>query len=147
MTDDVKTQPLLPLDGSTPVTAAQNKRKRKREKEKANKQLSETAKVPKLDNDHERKPKPFKQPEPKKPAKPEKINDSIAQMDPNLTADYINRRLRKFEKDLSAVELEDRFIPTRAFLDTTSYSNNRTLENLSEFLETCNCALNPRERA
>ncbi|KAF8538896.1 U3-containing 90S pre-ribosomal complex subunit-domain containing protein, partial [Trichophaea hybrida] len=64
------------------------------------------------------------------------INDSIAQMDPNLTADYISRRLRKFEKDMSAVELEDRFIPARAFLDTTSYSNDRTLANLPEFLET-----------
>jgi protein CMS1 len=129
---ELKSQLLQPTGGDAQEAATtQNKRKRKREKEKANRQLSERAKTVKLDNRTLRPSQPIQ------PAKSEKIDGSIAQMDPSLAADYISQRLRKFEKELSAVELEDRFIPARAFLDTTSYNNSRTLTNLPEYLEKC----------
>ncbi|KAI5786276.1 U3-containing 90S pre-ribosomal complex subunit-domain containing protein [Pyronema domesticum] len=125
------------MSGNTPAEIAQNKRKRKREKEKTNKRTAENPKVPKLETDHGRISNSSSKPwEPKKPAKPETINESIANMDPNLIADYISRQLRRFEKEISAVELEDRSVSTGSFLDTTSYGKERTLENLPEFLET-----------
>jgi protein CMS1 len=126
-----KSQLLQPIDDDAHASTVQNKRKRKREKEKANRQLSERAKTVKLDNRTRHPPQPIQ------PAKNEKIDGSIAQMDPSIAADYISQRLRKFEKELSTVELEDRFIPARAFLDTTSYNSSRTLMNLPEYLEKC----------
>ena len=38
------------------------------------------------------------------------INKSFAHMDSRLLADYVAQRIRKFESDLSSVELEDRCI-------------------------------------
>lgn len=38
------------------------------------------------------------------------INKSFAHMDSQLLADYVAQRTRKFESDLSSVELEDRYI-------------------------------------
>jgi protein CMS1 len=40
-----------------------------------------------------------------------KVNRSFAYMDSRLLADYMAQRMRKFENDLSPVELEDRYIP------------------------------------
>ncbi|KAA8899775.1 U3-containing 90S pre-ribosomal complex subunit-domain containing protein [Sphaerosporella brunnea] len=130
MSDTNEGKLLQTMDGETRAKSPLNKRKRKREKEKANRQLSEKkAKPVKLDR------RTSSPPQLKRPTKPEQLDESIAQMDPSLTADYISQRIKKFEKDLSAVELEDRFIPASAFLDTTSYNNSRTLANLSEYLE------------
>jgi protein CMS1 len=130
-TSELKPQPLQSIGSDAQATTMQNKRKRKREKEKANRQLSERAKTVKLDN------RTLHPPQPTQPAKSEQIDGTIAQMDPNLVADYISQRLRKFEKELSTVELEDRFIPASAFLDTTSYNSSRTLTNLPGYLEKC----------
>jgi protein CMS1 len=142
MTDpnEFKFQSLPYSDGDAPTKTTQNKRKRKREKEKANRQLSEKTKMVKLDN-RTGQISSVQQSQSKHPAKPENIDESIAQMDPSLAADYISQRLRKFDKELSAVELADRFIPARAFLDTTSYNNSRTLTNLPEYLEKCKLSL------
>ena len=38
------------------------------------------------------------------------INKSFAHMDSQLLADYVAQRTRKFESDLSSVELEDKYI-------------------------------------
>jgi protein CMS1 len=130
--------PTSSMTGNIPAEIAQNKRKRKREKEKTNKRTAENPKVSKLETDHGRNSNSSSKPlQPKKPAKPETINESVANMDPNLIADYISRQLRRFEKEISAVELEDRSVSTGSFLDTTSYGKERTLENLPDFLETC----------
>lgn len=40
-----------------------------------------------------------------------RFNKLFANMDCQLLADYIAQRTRKFEKDLSSLELEDRYIP------------------------------------
>lgn len=46
------------------------------------------------------------------------VNLSFERMDGQLVADYVNARTRLYGKDLSSVELEDKFIPgmkTRSF--------------------------------
>jgi hypothetical protein len=44
------------------------------------------------------------------------INKSFALMDSRLLADYMAQMTRKFENDLSSVELEDRYIPGNNFM-------------------------------
>lgn len=39
------------------------------------------------------------------------INRAFAQMDNQLLADYVAQRTRKYESDLSMIELEDKYIP------------------------------------
>jgi protein CMS1 len=41
------------------------------------------------------------------------INKAFSHMDNQLLADYMGQRTRKFESDLSSVELEDKYIPGR----------------------------------
>ena len=38
------------------------------------------------------------------------LNLVIAKMDPPLLADYVAQRTKRFEKDLSSIELEDKYI-------------------------------------
>jgi len=39
------------------------------------------------------------------------VNTAIAKLDPQLIADYVGQKVKRFERELSAVELEDRYIP------------------------------------
>lgn len=39
------------------------------------------------------------------------LNNAFSHMDSQLLADYMAQRTRKFESDLSSIELEDKFIP------------------------------------
>jgi protein CMS1 len=39
------------------------------------------------------------------------VNKAFSHMDSQLLADYVAQRTRKYESDLSAVELEDKYIP------------------------------------
>jgi protein CMS1 len=39
------------------------------------------------------------------------INKAFARMDNQLLADYVAQRTRRFESELSSIELEDRYIP------------------------------------
>ncbi|KAF1975592.1 hypothetical protein BU23DRAFT_503563 [Bimuria novae-zelandiae CBS 107.79] len=63
------------------------------------------------------------------------VNRAFERMDSQLLADYVNARTRLYGKELSSVELEDRFLPTRTVKDTTGYSEPRTLNNLPVFLK------------
>jgi len=79
------------------------------------------------------------------------INTAFSHMNNQLLADYIAQRTRKYESDLSSVELEDKYIPGKvlsvlftnlskgtsanAIEDTTSWDTLRTLDNLPGFLE------------
>jgi len=40
------------------------------------------------------------------------LNNAFSHMDSQLLADYMAQRTRKFESDLSSIELEDKFIPS-----------------------------------
>ncbi|KAF2205946.1 hypothetical protein GQ43DRAFT_436541 [Delitschia confertaspora ATCC 74209] len=66
------------------------------------------------------------------------VNHSFEHMDSQLLSDYINQRTRHYGKELSTVELEDKFIPARFIQDSSSFSKPRTLENLAEFLKSQN---------
>ncbi|KAH6619938.1 U3-containing 90S pre-ribosomal complex subunit-domain containing protein [Boeremia exigua] len=63
------------------------------------------------------------------------VNHAFERMDGQLVADYVNARTRLYGKDLSSVELEDKFIPARTVYDSTSYSDARKLDNLPAFLK------------
>jgi protein CMS1 len=63
------------------------------------------------------------------------VNTAIGQMDSQLLVDHVAKRTKKFEPNVSAVEMENRYIPIRAVLDTTSWDMPRTTENLPAFLD------------
>ncbi|TVY67399.1 Protein CMS1 [Lachnellula suecica] len=63
------------------------------------------------------------------------INNAFSQMDSQLLADYVSQRTRKYESDLSSIELEDKYIPAKAIEDTMAWNQPRTLDNLPGFLE------------
>jgi len=63
------------------------------------------------------------------------INRAYSHMDPRLIADTIASRTKRFQPNMSFVELEDLHIPERAILDTSLAEQQRDLEHLPEFLE------------
>lgn len=63
------------------------------------------------------------------------LNRSFARMDAALSAAYLARQTKRYGADLSEVELADLSVPTAAFVDSSSYEKDRTLENLADFLE------------
>lgn len=81
------------------------------------------------------------------------INTAFANMDNQLVSDYIAQKTRKFESDLSSIELEDKYISglslpklwwdswltlfcaANEIQDTTSWDKPRTLDNLPGYLE------------
>lgn len=83
------------------------------------------------------------------------VDESIGKMDGRLLADYFAQRAQKLDKELSAVELSDLSVPgthpfleryiilamwvltgaDSAFLDTTAFSESRTLDKLTDFLK------------
>ena len=63
------------------------------------------------------------------------LNTAIAHMDPQLLADYVSQRTRRFQNELSFVELEDRYISEKAIRNTSDWDKQRSLENLPSFLE------------
>ncbi|EAS35070.3 protein CMS1 [Coccidioides immitis RS] len=63
------------------------------------------------------------------------IDESIGKMDGKLLADYFAQKAKRHNKDLTAVELDDIYIPDYAFLNTSSWQSPRTLEHLPSFLK------------
>ncbi|WYZ45557.1 hypothetical protein EsH8_VIII_000873 [Colletotrichum jinshuiense] len=63
------------------------------------------------------------------------INESFAVMDNQLLADYTAQKLTRFGTDLSSVELSDLSISANSIKDTTSWTEPRSLDKLSDFLE------------
>ncbi|KAJ9210701.1 hypothetical protein DTO166G4_7661 [Paecilomyces variotii] len=124
-------------DGATATTVGNassdgSNKKRKKNKDKYNKNKGKKDKSENKD----------KQDKPAKPAEPPKeregkdgINESIRMMDGALLADHFAQRTKKFNKEMTPVELNDLHVPEQAFLDTTSFES-RKLESLPEFLKT-----------
>ncbi|KAF1809878.1 hypothetical protein P152DRAFT_476015 [Eremomyces bilateralis CBS 781.70] len=65
----------------------------------------------------------------------QKVNKGISRMDSVLLADLIVQRTKRFEPELSSVELEDKHIPSKAIFDTTVWQEDRTVDQLPNFLE------------
>ncbi|KAI9835404.1 MAG: hypothetical protein M1819_002322 [Sarea resinae] len=63
------------------------------------------------------------------------INHAIGKMDGRLLADYVAQRTKRFESDLSLMELEEKYLPEKSFRDTTKWDKPRNLENLPDFLQ------------
>ncbi|KAK8176307.1 U3-containing 90S pre-ribosomal complex subunit-domain containing protein, partial [Phyllosticta citribraziliensis] len=63
------------------------------------------------------------------------LNRSVGRMDSRLLADYMAQRTKRFEPDLSFVELEDRYVPENSICDTSSWDGERTLDQLPAFIE------------
>ncbi|CAI7575364.1 unnamed protein product [Penicillium glandicola] len=64
------------------------------------------------------------------------IDESIGKMDGRLLGDHFAQKAKRHDKELSAVELSDLSVPDSAFLDTSSFTSTRKLEQLPEFLKT-----------
>lgn len=56
-------------------------------------------------------------------------------VDPSLLADHFAKCIRKSFEDSTAIELEEQYLPAKAFLDTAGYDKDRVAANLPEFLE------------
>ncbi|OAP58143.1 hypothetical protein AYL99_07233 [Fonsecaea erecta] len=67
--------------------------------------------------------------------KSEESLSPAAVADPALLSDHFAKYILKWFPESSTIELEDRYLPTKAFLDTTSYDRDRVAENLPDFLE------------
>ncbi|KAL9068191.1 MAG: hypothetical protein Q9157_006581 [Trypethelium eluteriae] len=63
------------------------------------------------------------------------VNEAIGHMDSSLLADYVAQSIRRFEPDLTSIELEDRYISERAVRDTSDWSFPRTSDTLPQYLE------------
>ncbi|KAJ5780976.1 hypothetical protein N7457_006136 [Penicillium paradoxum] len=63
------------------------------------------------------------------------IDESIGKMDGRLLGDHFAQKAKRHDKELSAVELSDLSVPDSAFLDTSSFTSLRKLEQLPEFLK------------
>ncbi|KAK5113141.1 hypothetical protein LTR85_010959 [Meristemomyces frigidus] len=63
------------------------------------------------------------------------VNHAIAHMDSRLMADHIAQRTKRFQPDMSMMEVEDSYVPEKAILDTTSWTDGRTMDKLPGFLE------------
>ncbi|KAK5046694.1 hypothetical protein LTR84_007455 [Exophiala bonariae] len=61
--------------------------------------------------------------------------ETIASPDPSLLADQFANAVRKHFSESSSIELEEQYLPTKAFCDTTKFSKARVASNMPEFLE------------
>jgi protein CMS1 len=67
--------------------------------------------------------------------KPEEVDGSIAMMNPSLLADHFAKCVRRCCSEKSEIEFEDDYLPTKSFLDTTTFDRVHTSANLPAFLE------------
>ncbi|KAJ9608033.1 Protein cms1 [Cladophialophora chaetospira] len=86
---------------------------------------------------------PTNKDEPRRTSTPEAANatekDSSpapnAVLDPALLADHFANCIRKSFDTSSSIELEEQYLPSKAFLDTTGFDKNRIAANLPAYLE------------
>lgn len=62
-------------------------------------------------------------------------DETIAMMDPALLADHFAKCTRACFPDSSAIKLEDRYLPTKAFSNTIDFDKSHIGTNLPSFLE------------
>ncbi|KAL4970002.1 uncharacterized protein BDV14DRAFT_67183 [Aspergillus stella-maris] len=63
------------------------------------------------------------------------VDEAIGKMDGRLLADHFMQKAKRHNKEITAVELNDLSVPDSAFLDTSSFTSPRELENLPGFLK------------
>ncbi|KAK2808161.1 hypothetical protein FQN50_004902 [Emmonsiellopsis sp. PD_5] len=127
---------------TTSKPAPKKGKKRPREDEgdvPAVKTLPPTAQPPAADEGASKKKKRKRTKEiaedPKDAGKKDGVDESIGKMDGRLLADFFAQQAKRHNDELTAVELDDIYIPEQAFLDTSSWQSPRKLENLATFLK------------
>lgn len=63
------------------------------------------------------------------------VDETIAMMDPALLADHFAKCIRRALPNNSTIELEEKYLPTKSFQNTTTFESPRTGANLPAFLE------------
>merc|ERR1711939_943186 len=63
------------------------------------------------------------------------LDETIAMMDSALLADHFAKCIRKFFPNSSSIELEEQYLPTKSFRNTTAFDKPHVGTKLSEFLE------------
>jgi len=65
----------------------------------------------------------------------EDANEAIGHMDNSLLSDHFAKQIKRHLGDLSTVELDEKYLPSAAFLDTSEFQSSRNLSNLPEYIE------------
>ena len=65
----------------------------------------------------------------------EEVDDSITHMDSSLLADHFAKQIKRHFGDLSTVELDKKYLPAKAFLNTSEFESPRLLDCVPSFLE------------
>ncbi|KAK5347406.1 Protein cms1 [Exophiala xenobiotica] len=63
------------------------------------------------------------------------LDETIAMMDPALLADHFAKCVRKYFTNSSSIELEEQYLPTKSFRNTTAFDKPHAGTKLPEFLE------------
>jgi len=78
--------------------------------------------------------KPARQPPKQRPSEHE-IDENIPHMDVRLLADLIGQKIKRHHNDLTAIEMNEMYLPTSAFRDTSDFTPKRDLEALPTYLQ------------
>lgn len=63
------------------------------------------------------------------------LDPEIAKMDPSLLADHVARTTKRCYKKDTAIELDEKYLPSSIFTDTTGFKDDRRKDKLGNFLE------------
>jgi protein CMS1 len=63
------------------------------------------------------------------------VDQLIGHMNPGLITDHIAKKIKRSFRDLSTVEVEDKYLSQSIFFDTSDFELLRELDNLPSFME------------
>jgi protein CMS1 len=63
------------------------------------------------------------------------IDEAIGHMDNSLLADHFAKQIRRHLGDLSIAELDEKYMPSKAFLNTSEFESTRNLSTLPQYIE------------
>jgi len=63
------------------------------------------------------------------------IDEAIGHMDNSLLADHFAKQIRRHLGDLSTAELDEKYMPLKAFLNTSEFESTRNLSTLPQYIE------------
>ena len=65
----------------------------------------------------------------------EDVNETIGHMDNILLSDHFAKQIKRHLGDLSTVELDEKYLPSTAFLNTSEFGSSRNTSTLPEYVE------------
>jgi protein CMS1 len=63
------------------------------------------------------------------------LDPEIAQMDPSLLADHVAKTIKRCYRKDTAIELDEKYLPSSIFTGTTAFKDDRKKDRLGKFLE------------